>query len=431
MLKDKSTTPMLPAVRGTRLGLLGVLVAVVLVITGCTRGTQGIFATIEVEEETKTSNLVDNTSATALVRTSIGVDDGGERFVVQAGTKIFTREDSAGAEWTAISSPSDQIPTFLAGIDTDSPADGTVEAVYAVFFDSEADRDYLYELDDSDGSLSWSRDSDTIGTDVWNPDEGRIRGLEGVGNRLILAADNGERSDDDEYQQRLYSFGLDGTNDLTGKTELGTFNADDRGIRAAATNAAGDLVVIGNTVHFTDDAGSAGLSESSDSSGDPIENGRGVTVFPSTFDSGDPTDTFLLVTLDGALYTSSDGNSWTTAEGNIPDRSYSGVAWVDHAELLVLGTLSYEGDDIEGSTTARGYYEVTSTSTGAPYTLDFSKDDISDNYDGSELATSGIARFSYYPKRGTDDSALLFALSHGRGLWRTSYGSAGPEWFWE
>ncbi|HKK49217.1 MAG TPA: hypothetical protein VJ932_08975 [Alkalispirochaeta sp.] len=399
--------------RSSRIRLFGVLLVVVLGITGCTRGTQGIFATIEVEEETKTSNLVDNTSATALVRTDLGDV---ARFVVQAGTKIFTRDATPGAQWSALSAPSGYIPTFLAGIDSNSSGDGTVEAVYAVFFDPAANQDYLYELEDSGGSLSWNRIP--IGAGTWDPAEGRIRGLEGVNNRLVLAADNGEAIDDDTYEQRLYSFGTD----LTGKTDLGTFNADDRGIRAAAANSAGDIVVIGNTVHVTDGVSSGGLSESSTT----IENGRGVTAFPSALSSGSPTDAFLLGTLDGTLFTSTNGNSWTAVDGNIPDRSFSGVAWVDHEELLVVGTVSYEGGDTEGTTSARGYYEVTSSSTAAPYTLDFSNDTISDNYDGSELATSGIARFVYYPTQST-----LFALSHGRGLWRTNYESVGPDWFWE
>ncbi|MFO8042285.1 MAG: hypothetical protein R6U25_03705, partial [Alkalispirochaeta sp.] len=67
-----------------RIAGVGVVLLALLVISGCTRGSQGIFATIEVEEETKTSNLVDNTSASALVRADLG---SGERFVVRAGSK--------------------------------------------------------------------------------------------------------------------------------------------------------------------------------------------------------------------------------------------------------------------------------------------------------------------------------------------------------
>ncbi|MFW5694280.1 MAG: hypothetical protein ACOCYB_03870, partial [Alkalispirochaeta sp.] len=49
--------------RFSRYAALGVMLLAAVLITGCTRGSQGIFATIEVEEKTKTSNLVDNTSA--------------------------------------------------------------------------------------------------------------------------------------------------------------------------------------------------------------------------------------------------------------------------------------------------------------------------------------------------------------------------------
>ncbi|MEX2442258.1 MAG: hypothetical protein WD492_01540 [Alkalispirochaeta sp.] len=391
------------------------VVVMLLAITGCTRGSQGIFATIEVEEETKTSNLVDNTSATALVRTDIGGD---ERFVVQAGTKIFTRKDDVGSEWSAISAPSGYIPTFLAEINSTPSTDDVAEEVYAVFFDSDGNRDYLYELTDSSGSLSWSRINDTS----WDPEDGRIRGLEGVTDRIVMSVDSGGQQGDDGYSHRLYGFEVG----LTNKVELGDFDADDRGIRDVATTGDGDTVVIGDTVHYT---GNLSVSDSLSQSTGAIENGRGVTAFPSSLESEGAADTFLLVTLDGKLYTSTDGGmTWIEPDGDssIPDRSFSGVAWVDHRKLLVVGTISYQGTDIDGTTSARGYYEVTTSPGGAPYAFDFSNDDISDNYDGSELATSGIARFVYYSSDNT-----LFALSHGKGLWRTAYEPSGPEWFWE
>ncbi|MFO8043896.1 MAG: hypothetical protein R6U25_11885, partial [Alkalispirochaeta sp.] len=165
---------------------------------------------------------------------------------------------------------------------------------------------------------------------------------------------------------------------------------------------------------------------------DSVAHGRGVTVFPSSLTTGGALNTFLLVTLVGRVFTSSDGDSWTEADAgsNIPgDRSFAGVAWVDHRARLAVGTISYDGTEPDVDTNARGYYEVTTSSSGAPYSLSFTNEDISDNYDGSELATSGIARFVYY-----SDSDTLFALTHGRGLWRTNYESdnaGGPEWFWE
>lgn len=398
------------ALKLPRIAGVGAVLLALLTISSCTRGTQGIFATIEVEEKTKTSNLVDNTSASALVRADLGND---ELFVVRAGSKLFTRSVS-GSDWSALSAPSGYLPVFLAGIDTDSPADGVVEEVYAVFFDSDRDRDQVYQLEeDGGGSLTWQPVADT----VWDPAGGeRITGFEGAGDRLLLSSSDGQ----------LYSIGSGpGT-----PVDLGSFSVDDdRGIRAVATDAGGNTVIVGDTVHVTNDLTALG---SLTDAATEIEHGRGVTVFPSSLSTGDALDTFLLVTLDGRVFTSDDGNSWNDAESdsNIPsDRSFAGVAWVDHRARLAVGTISYAGTDPDVDTSARGYYEVTGSSGGSGYSFSFTNDDISDNYRGSELSASGIARFVYYA-----DNSTLFALTHGRGLWRTNYESddvGGPEWFWE
>ncbi len=384
-------------------GVGAVLLALV-IISSCTRGTQGIFATIEVEEKTKTSNLVDNTSASALVRADLG---NGERFVVRAGSKLFTRSVS-GSDWSALSAPSGYLPVFLAGINTDTSADGVVEEVYAVFFDERSSY-YIYRLRETEEQLTWDH---VDNTSIWDPADGkRMTGLEGAQDRLLFSSDG-----------QLYSMAAGATS----VANLGEFAAGDRGIRAVATNDTGQTVVLGDNVYVSSDLATDGTLSAST---DQVADSRGVTVFPSSLTSGGTLDTFLLVTfeVDGKVFTSPDGDSWTEADSNssIPgERSFASVAWVEHRELLAVGTLS-KGQD----TSARGYYEVTGSSGSSGYSFSFTNDDISDNYRGSELSSSGIARFVYYA-----DSDTLFALTHGRGLWRTAYESdsvGGPEWFWE
>mgnify|MGYP001223701200 CR=1 FL=1 len=375
-------------------------------LAGCTRGTQGIFATIEVEEKTDTSNLVDNTTVSALVRTAIG---GSDRYVVLAGTKVFTRE-TASSSWSEVGGPSGLAAVQLAGINSDSSADTVVEEVYAVFFDSAAAEYHLYSLQASGTGVAWNEVADTS---VWQASDGyQVTGLVGAGDRMFMSVSrNPDASDAADKQRELWSIAAGPAVPVV----LGGFSDSLRDAAYDGTN----LVVVGRgtlIARTTDITAASSLTDISAS----VTNAKGVGAFPSGL-SGTGNDAFAIVTLDGTVSVSTDGGStWTEADGSLSDRSLSDIAWVAHRGMFVVGTRS----ETDFGTTRRGYYEATATA-GSPYSFSFTND-IGDSYSGSELAVSAITFFEYF----SDNT--LFALTNGKGLWRTVYPTTGTTtWQWE
>ena len=378
----------------------GLIIIGLLVLAGCNRGTQGIFATIEVEEKTATSNLVDNTSIGGLVKTQISA----EQYVVLAGTKVFTRT-TAGSNWGEIGSPSGLNAIALGGIDTN--ADEVAEEVYAAFFDSGADRYYIYSLTAvSGGGLRWDRVTDTS---AWNPATGdQITGMAGVGDYLLVSVTDVSVDGDAANSKVLYRYG----SGLGAPDVVGNFRDS---LRDAARFGTAVVIVGRNTLAaHTSDIDNTNFTGFTD-----IPNASGVGVIPSSAPPG--VDLFGVTTLSGNVYTSPDGLTWTIAEGSL-DRSFSDLTWVEEqGGFLVVGSKT---DEIQ-NTTRRGYYEVTISGAGPAYSLSYTND-IGDNYTGSELAISAIERFQYYP------DGTLFALTAGKGLWRTVYPATGePRWTWE
>jgi hypothetical protein len=380
-------------------GTWAVILGIVLVVTlsGCSRGTQGIFATIEIEEKTNTSNLVDNTTINALVRTD-------DRIIVLAGTKIFSRL-TAGNNWGEIGSPGGLTGTHLAGVNADGSSDGIVDEVYAVFFDSRSNRYFMYSLDTS--SLAWT----AVDSATWDAGSGdAITGMLDVHDRMLLSV---TRSADGTRE--LLSFGAG----LSGPVVLGSFAGS---LTDAAWNESSGVVIARNNLmgHLSDLGTAGALTVPALGAG--VTNVTGVGAFPDSVVGGGAIS-FAVTTLNGEIWVSTSGTagSWVKANGGLSTRSFSDVDWVDNVEVLVIGTRP----DPDLNTSSRGYFESV-TPTGSDYTLSITND-IAGSYTGSELSTAAITRFRYY-----EDINTLFALTNGLGLWRGVYSAPrNPSWTWE
>jgi hypothetical protein len=382
-------------------GRRAILVAAVLVValSGCSRGTQGIFATIEIEEKTNTSNLVDNTTINALVRTE-------DRLVVLAGTKVFSRLTD-GSDWGEIGSPGGLTGTQLAGVNADGSSDGIVDEVYGVFFDSGNDRFYMYRLDTA--SLSWT----AVDTAKWDPGTGdEITGMLDVHDRMLLSVTRNT-----DGNRELLSFGAG----LSGPVVLGDFRGS---LTDAAWNgSAGVVVSRNNLMGHVSDLGTAGAL-TVPALGSGVTNVTGVGAFPDYFvDPEGSATSFAVTTLNGTIWVSTSGvaGSWVKADGELSTRSFSDIEWVENVEVLVTGTRP----DPDLNTSSRGYFESIAP-RDSDYTLSLTNE-IASSYTGSELSTAAITRFRYYP-----DINTLFALTNGLGLWSGVYSSPrNPSWTWE
>lgn len=394
-------------VRNLTISLLGILA--ILVLAGCTQGTQGIFATIEAEEETTTSNLVDNTSVTALVRVTV---DGTDRYVVLAGQKTFYR-NAADAAWSEV--PGGTGGAFhLAGVDTDGAADRHAEEVYAFFYDSGDAEYHLYRLVTSGGDgPEWSEVTDTT---AWNPADGyEVSGMRGIGDTLLLSVTRNPGADDAAAKNRELWSVAGGGPGLSAPVVLGDFPAS---LRDAARNGNAAIAVGAETfIARISDVNTAGsLTDISGS----VKNAVAVGAFPSSL-SGGGSDAMAIVTLEGTIWVSTDdGASWNQATGSLSSRSLSDIAWLSDRNIFVVGTRS----DTGFGTIRRGYYEATASGS-APYSFSFTSD-LGNSYDGSELAIAAVSFFEYFPQADT-----LFSLTNGTGLWSAVYDGGNPDWKWE
>ena len=389
------------------------LALLLVVLSGCTRGTQGIFATIEVEEATDTSNLPDAVSPTALVYTDIS--DSGGRYLVLANGRIWQRDGVDGSSWSGLATPASRRAKFMAGLDTD--ADGVSEEAYAVFDDGDGNGTLLYTLQaggGGEGDLSWSAVSTILSAGE------SITGMRGIGDR-VLASTSSSSGDS------LISWGTNGT----AEEDHGTFA--DGGLRDAARASGNQVVAVGRTtlvgvVADITSTTSPGKDVVTDSAA--IVNAYGVGLIQDASNN----ELFAVATLDGDVYvqTPTDAaaptsDAFVQASGSIDSRAFSDIARIESVtgeERVAVSVFDPAGSLSE---IADGYREAEVTGTGTGITLDFTSD-IGDSYRGSDLARTGIGFMEYIS--GSD---TLFALTVGTGLWRTTYPSTGanPDWNWE
>ncbi len=390
-----------PRRRNRRLMLFSVVLLIVL--AACTRGTQGIFATIEQEEETATSNLVDDATIVALVRAEVGTET---RFVAIAETEVYSRLETS-SDWSEISAPSGRLAQFLSGIDSDS--DGTVDEVYAVFQNVDSSDTDLFALQ---SDRSWS-EVDLSGSGVADGD--MITGLFSVGDELLMSVRDAGYSSGEIPILRLQS-GPTLVNTITG------FNDD---IRDGIVSDADDLYIVGRSNLVAKvDAATPTVADALTGSSPGIKNAAGVG-YRSIADGG---PLIAVVDTDANVYLS-DGTNWQTISSGL-DRSFSDIEWVPEIGTdgaFVVGTWSGPAED----TNRDGYYHalITAGSSVAAEDYAFSfADDLGSNYNGSTLSISGVNQFRYF------DNGLLFVLTFGRGLWRTTYvdGASDPgDFTWE
>ncbi|MFA7567476.1 MAG: hypothetical protein WCY01_10650 [Alkalispirochaeta sp.] len=399
--------------RRPQLLLFSITIVLVLALSGCSEGELGIFSTIAIEEATKKNNLVDNATTSGLVK---GLFNGTERYVVKAGTKVFTRPVS-GNDWTEISAPGGRLALFVAGRnDTATPAGlggdeptAAVGEVYAVYQSGSSDDTAVYRLS---GNLAWTQA-------VYTPPSGtKINGMIGVDNVVFVSTFTSPTD------QKLLAWS-DEIGSVPTVAITGFNDAIQDGVRAGGVGS--DYYLVGKSsvlAHVgTGPATTATPFNTTTTSPQP----RGIAYSDHGGGGGilavaDRVDGRIFVapapTTPGSL-----PSSWKLA-GTV-GRPATDIIWVSKLNGSTGAFLVGTASDAIFKNDGRGYYQGTISGTIGTYTISLTND-LGNNYKASDLAVSSILQFRHFGK-GT-----VFALTGGRGLWSTAYpDSADPTWRWE
>lgn len=409
-----------------------VLLALVVVLAGCTRGTQGIFAELEQEEKIFSNNLGEGPIA-ELVVSSI---DGEDSYVVRKGIRLFWRPVSGEGDlpgegrWQDLAPP----PGARSAAQFLAVANGEL---YAVFV-RESNMDFgLFQ-----------REGDFWSEDLLNESlvHRHITGMAVVpgggsdDDLLVVTAYNRTADSNDERRERRLIVGpqedspVVHTFDPTGGDDLQRVVVTDDGPAGAGVAT---VWMQGNGLWHMPLSELSGAANTINQAGAPAGTSD-IAVF-----SGSTTDDWLVaVTLRGDVWLSrpQDGASisgWRSSENEEPAAQRSGTAFstiavVRNAEgdepgLAVLGTRS------QRNTLARGFFDasITPSSDGRP---EMRIREPRGNYSSTQMRTSGVERFVVDTTEVTGiDGVRLFALTPNLGLFRADgySGNAEDRWITE
>lgn len=391
-----------------RLMTAGFVGLIFLAFSGCSEGERGIFATIAIEEEIKKNNLVENASISGLVK---GTFNGTERYVVIAGTKVFSRSVS-GSDWKEIKAPGSRLAQFIAGryaspdtagVGGDEPA-APVDEVYVVYQSGSSTSNGVYRLNNS---LGWEL--------VYTPSDTYIDGMIGIDNVIFVST----------RDNKLLAWKNNPVSEPPDQPGLSGFNDGIRdGVRNGTQADTKDYYLIGKSTYIARVKNDlSALNPMNGSFGGLQPRGIGY----SSYDGG----ILAVADLDGPVYIAqsntdpADVNTLTWNNAGSPGRPTSDVIWISNINGGTGGFLVSTASDAIRNEQGRGYYEATISGTTGTYALGFDND-LGNNYEASDLAIASISQFSHF------GNGVVFALTGGLGLWSTVYpDSANPTWRWE
>jgi hypothetical protein len=398
----------------------------------CTRGSVGIFASIEQEVKTQKSNLSETSAITGVAQTD-------NHYFASLGN--IARRSIGGSDWAGVGNPPGiESPISVALVQLGPP--GSRE--YYAAFNSQEGSDYgLFQLTiDSSGTVSWTEldlvydDTNTVkeiaalvavNTDPTSdqyPDKlfASVRTVFENGEPLFTLLENpagigGAETPILERTDNLYDGAVDAA---TGNywfvgSKGGIFRYD--GVTIPVSRLSG-----GDAGYPTDSGGTAGKSFAGVYSADTgLLGGTGSAV-----------GLFVSDTNGRIWYTNDQGTNWQMSD--LSGRAFTDMIWVpsagnNGAGALLVGTKPV----IQQGISDQGYYEVELTLDGSDnVTFDGLETPDSSSYDTSDLQDATVRTF-YLPDDGASKSTnQVFVLTGGIGLWNVIYDTAGiPDVRWE
>ncbi|MFP4300779.1 MAG: hypothetical protein ACLFQZ_02010 [Spirochaetaceae bacterium] len=405
------------------------LLALTALLASCTRGSVGIFASIEQEVKTQKSNLSENSPIS-------GVAESENHYFASVGN--IARRPTDGGEWGGVGDPPGiDSPISVALVQLGAPGD---REYYAAYNSQEGSDNGFFRLtiDDSGDveftelSLQYDKSVNEIAALVAVDTD-----LDGFGDRLFASVRSGSSND-----EPLFSL-LENPANVGGNEETLIEGSDN--LFDGAVDNGGDIWFVGQK-------GGVFRYDTSGSSVDRLRNPTDDPIYPHTeevaeggfsgvysIDRGDlpgggtaGTTVLFVSDSDGRLWaTDDDGTSWDMKD--LSNRAFTDMIWMPSAGpggegALLVGTKPV----VQQGLSDEGYFEVDlSASDGEVSFGDLRAPDAS-SYDASELQNASVRGF-YRPNDGGNPSEdQVFVLTEGIGLWRVIYDENGtPDVRWE
>ena len=350
---------------------------IILIFTACNDSDIGIFYGIETEEK-----IVDNSLSNQLTIGGMGKLASSNKMFI-AGGKVYTKTAGSSAEWSKRSTPSGyDLTTSLA------VADGSVDKVFAVWFNKDSADSALFSTTDGD---SWVKVSD--------PDfSGDFVTVKSANDLIFVSTVTGTNAGAVYYSNAdATDFSLfNGINVLGGHFDIDFDGTDYWLLTKEAIYSDSDLTAI------------AGSSNSPSKDGD--EYFRNIYVYDATH---------IYVTRSYGKFSFYDDTSWdSTIENITPNANDMIVVDINGTETFLAGTNSI------------GYYEPESPGLSISNLDNPDSDSITcdyNTYKASDLYGAAILSF-FDPDDGTGD---FYALTYGKGLWKNSLKDGSRRWSWE
>lgn len=408
--------------------------AIVLVVTlgSCTRGSVGIFASIEQEVETQKSNLSENSAITGVAQTD-------SHYFASLGN--IARRAITGSEWVGVGNPPGiESPISVALVQLGDPTSRT----YYAAFNSQEGSDYgLFELTiDSSGTVSWTE----LDLDYDNSNNvAEIAALVAVNtdptadqfpDKLFASVRTGFQSGEPLFALIENPAGIGGAENTVLEN---SDNLYDGAVDAATGNywfvgsKGGIFFYDGTTTPATRLVGTDGTYPTA-SDGTKGKSFSGAYSVNTTLLGGSGIVGLFVSDSDGRIwYTNNQGGSWQMSD--LSGRAFTDMIWVPNAGnngagALLVGTKPV----IQQGISDQGYYEVQLTMDGSDnITFDGLETPNSSTYDTSDLQDATVRTF-YLPDEGTTAKSdnQVFVLTGGIGLWNVIYDTAGiPDVRWE
>lgn len=409
------------------------LLALTALLGSCTRGSVGIFASIEQEVKTQKSNLSENSPITGVAQTS-------NHYFASLGN--IARRPIVGGDWGGVGNPPGiDSPISVALVQLGPP--GSRE-YYAAYNSQEGSDNGLFQLtiEESTGRVEFTE------LDLAYDNTNRVfeiaalvavdTNLDGFGDRLFASVRSGSQNDEPLFSLLENPAGVGGVETAIIEGTDNLFDgAVDNGGNIWFVGAKGGIFYYdtgaGTTTRLTGPDDDPTYPATADATGKSFSGVYSIDRGELTGSATAGTVALFLSDTDGRVWaTYDDGGTWVNRD--LTGRALTDMIWVPNAGdggagALVVGTKPVIPQGISD----QGYYEIELTATDSEVTFDGLDAPNDSSYDTSDLQDATVRSF-YRPDDGSGglSNNQLFVLTGGIGLWNVIYSSSGiPDVRWE